>query len=99
MILIGRRSASQSGFTIPYHISCQVSVITWWIWFGHPEAYHGLPDRHSDRMVHQVGLVHITIAYHVSILGQTSGHIAFTNHYHRTEDITHSDDAMCYVGL
>ena len=32
----------------------------------------------------------ITIAYHVSILGQTSGHMAFTNHYHRTEDITHT---------
>ena len=50
-------------------------------------------------MVHQVGLVIITIAYHVSILGQTSGHIIFTNDYHRTGDITHSDDTMCYVGL
>ena len=41
----------------------------------------------------------LTIPYHVSILGQTSGHITFTNHYHRTEDTTHSTATMCYVGL
>ena len=32
----------------------------------------------------------ITIPYHVSILGRTLPRVAFTNHYHRTEDITHT---------
>ena len=41
----------------------------------------------------------ITIPYHVSILGQTLPRVVFTNLYHRTEGITHSDDTMCYVGL
>ena len=41
----------------------------------------------------------ITIPYHVSILGQTLPCITFTNLYRRGEDITHSDDTMCYVGL
>ena len=41
----------------------------------------------------------ITIPYHVSILGQTSGPIIFTNDYHRTGDITHSglDYVLCGV--
>ena len=38
----------------------------------------------------------ITIPYHVSILGQTSGPITFTNHYHRTEG---RDIIDCYNGL
>ena len=43
--------------------------------------------------------VAITIAYHVSILGQTLPRVAFTNYYHRTEDITHSgrDYVLCWV--
>ena len=32
----------------------------------------------------------ITIAYHVSILGQTSGRNTITNDYHRGEHITHT---------
>ena len=41
----------------------------------------------------------ITIPYHRSILGQTLPRVTFTNLYHRTEDITHSDESVCYVGL
>ena len=41
----------------------------------------------------------ITIPYHRSILGQTLPRVTFTNLYRRREDITHSDDTMCYVGL
>ena len=41
----------------------------------------------------------ITIPYHVSILGRNRGQNTITNQYHRTEDITHSDETMCYVGL
>ena len=50
-------------------------------------------------MVIQVGLVLITILYHVSILGQTLPRVAFTNLYHRTEGITHSgrDYVLCGV--
>ena len=50
-------------------------------------------------MVIQVGLVLITILYQASILGQGRSCEAFTNPYHRTEGITHSDDTMCYAGL
>ena len=41
----------------------------------------------------------ITIPYHVSILGRTLPRVAFTNHYHREEDITHSgrDHVLCGV--
>ena len=96
MIVIGRRSASQSGFTIPYHISCQVSVITWCFWFGHLEAYQGLPYRHSDRMVDQDGLVIITIAYHVRDLGQTLPRETFTNDYHLEKGTRYR---LTYAGL
>ena len=50
-------------------------------------------------MVIQVGLVPITILYQASDLGQGRSCEAFTNPYHRTEGITHSDDTMCYVVL
>ena len=75
MIVIGRRSASRSGFTIAYQ---------YW---------------QCGRAVHQVGLVIITILYQASDLSQTRGSGTFTNHYHRTEDITPSDETMCYAGL
>ena len=41
----------------------------------------------------------ITIAYHVSILGQTSGRNTITKHYHRTEHITHTwlEYVLCWV--
>ena len=45
--------------------------------------YQPLPYRHSDRMVHQVGLVIITIAYHPADLGRSRGSGTFTNDYHR----------------
>ena len=53
------------------------------------------------RMLGAFGLVWwwLTIPYHETILGQTLPTGCFTNHYHRTEDTTHSDDTMCYVGL
>ena len=41
----------------------------------------------------------ITNAYHEADLGLNLPCITFTNHYLRGEDITHSDDTMCYVGL
>ena len=41
----------------------------------------------------------ITIPYQASILGQTLPRVTFTNHYRRGEDITHSDETMCYAGL
>ena len=96
MIVIGRRSASQSEFTIPYHISCQVSVITWCFWFGHPAAYHCLPYRHSDRMVDQDGLVIITIPYHVRDLSLGRWLEAFTNLYHLEKGTRYR---LTYVGL
>ena len=41
----------------------------------------------------------LTIPYHVSILGQTSGHVTFTNLYRREEHTTHSglDYVLCGV--
>ena len=41
----------------------------------------------------------LTIPYHASILGQTFWSAAFTNHYRRGEDITHSgrDHVLCGV--
>ena len=40
-----------------------------------------------------------TNAYHLINLGQTRPRVTFTNHYRRTEHITHSDWTMCYAGL
>ena len=48
MIVIGRRSASQTGFTIPYHIPCITGAITWCIWFGGPVTYQLLPSCRSE---------------------------------------------------
>ena len=48
MIVIGRRSASQTGFTIPYHIPCITGAITWWVWFGRPTVYQCLPSCRSE---------------------------------------------------
>ena len=96
MIVIGRRSASQSEFTIAYHIPCIGGVIGWCFWFGHPAAYQGLPYRHSDRMVDQDGLVIITIAYHVRDLGRTLPREAFTNDYHLEKGTRYR---LTYVGL
>ena len=48
MIVIGRRSASQTGFTIPYHIPCITGAITWCIWFGRPTVYQCLPSSGSE---------------------------------------------------
>ena len=41
----------------------------------------------------------LTIPYQSPDLGLGQPQEAFTNHYRRTEGITHSDDTMCYVGL
>ena len=41
----------------------------------------------------------ITIPYQPPDLALSRPQEAFTNHYRRTEGITHSDDTMCYVGL
>ena len=40
-----------------------------------------------------------TNAYHFLNLALHLPRETFTNHYHRTEDTTHSTDTMCYVGL
>ena len=40
-----------------------------------------------------------TNAYQPSDRGGNLDQNTITNHYHRTEDITHSTDTMCYVGL
>ena len=48
---------------------------------------------------HMVDLVWSTILYHEAILGQGRWLEAFTKHYRRTEDITHSglDYVLCGV--
>ena len=43
MIVLGRRSASQTGLTIAYRIRCPSCETGWCIWFGHRVAYHSLP--------------------------------------------------------
>ena len=75
MILIGRRSASQAGSTIPYHL------------------------RACDPCSGLVGLVTVTNAYQPRDLGRNLPWETFTNHYRRTEDITHSgrDYVLCWV--
>ena len=50
-------------------------------------------------MVDQVGLVIITILYRASDLSRDLPCETFTNLYHRTGGITHSDWTMCYAGL
>ena len=75
MIMHGRRSASQAGSTIPYHL------------------------RACDPCSGLVGLVTVTNAYQPRDLGRNLPWETFTNHYRRTEDITHSgrDYVLCWV--
>ena len=51
-------------------------------------VYHPLPDFSQWRRKPLVILVWSTILYHVSILGQTFGYVAFTNHYHREQGLS-----------
>ena len=78
MIVIGRRSASQTGLTIAYRILCSWCENGWCIWFGLVVAYHCLPILRSE------------FEPRVWNLYQSLPPL---------DDITHSDDAMCYVGL
>ena len=55
--------------------------------------------RACDECSRLVGLVIITVPYHPLNLGPGRPLEAFTKHYRRTEDITHSDETMCYAGL
>jgi hypothetical protein len=79
MVAWRRIVASQSGFTIPYHdpplaeLTPLVILVVWWGQFTSP--YQGLACGGRRFLV---GLVPITILYHASRLGQTSGPIAFT---------------------
>ena len=62
--------------------------------------------RVCDAVVNQVGLnsaagglPSLTICYHGAILGSPHGRGGFTKAPPPLDDITHSDDTMCYVVL
>ena len=63
------------------------------------DAYQSLPDFLPVLQDPLVFLVWSTILYQASDLGQGRRLTTFTNHYHRTEDITHSglDYVLCWV--
>ena len=73
---------------------CSRPVIMLPIW-----VYHSLPW--ADYYTQDWACVNqtLTIPYRTSDRSLNRPQEAFTNYYHRTEHITHSDDAMCYVGL
>ena len=48
MIVLGRRSASQTEFTIAYRIRCPSCETGWWVWFGGPATYQLLPFCRSE---------------------------------------------------
>ena len=63
------------------------------------DAYQSLPESLLAARNPEVILVWSTNAYHVADLALLLPSVAFTNHYRREEDITHSTMTMCYVML
>ena len=63
------------------------------------DAYQTLPDRMLAMLKPLVILDWSTNCYQSPDLGQTLPQETFTNHYHRTDDITHSglDYVLCRV--
>ena len=69
------------------------------VWCGLTNPYHNSSIRGTTHWLFWFGLDLITNPYHAADLGAGPPSETFTNHRLRTEDITHSDDTMCYVGL